>query len=111
MEDVDAVLADMDAAVDTARGRASIARDMSREDGSGELERLSHLRDELDIGPEALRSTLEVSLGRPLEGPDDRGRFQVPLTPAWRGLLHDSLPLKNHPALPTLPLHPPLLLP
>ncbi len=99
MEDADSVLADMDAAVDTARGRASIARDMSRADGSGELERLSRLRDELDIDPESLRSTLEVSLGRPLEGPDDRGRFQVPLTPAWRGLIDESLRLEEDGAL------------
>jgi hypothetical protein len=69
---------------------------MSRADGSGELERLSRLRDELDIDPESLRSTLEVSLGRPLEGPDDRGRFQVPLTPAWRGLIDESLRLEEH---------------
>lgn len=81
LENAESVLAEMDAAVETAKGRASVARDMSRVDGSAELARLSSLREELDLSPETLRSTLEVALGMRLEGPDERMRFQVPLTP------------------------------
>lgn len=91
MENADAVLDDMDSAVETARGRAAIAQNLSRVDGSAELARLSKLRDELDLSPETLHSTLEVALGRPLDGPDARGRFQIQLTPAWRGLINESL--------------------
>jgi superfamily II DNA or RNA helicase len=91
LENAESVLAEMDAAVETAKGRASVARDMSRVDGSGELARLSSLREELDLSPESLRSTLEVALGLRLEGPDERMRFQVPLTPSWRSLIDETL--------------------
>jgi hypothetical protein len=96
LDDADEVLKEMDSGVTAAQGRASIPRDMSRVDGSAELEQLGRLRDELDLSPESLRSTLEVSLGMPLDGPDDRMRFRVPLTPAWRGVIDETLRTKEH---------------
>lgn len=91
LEDADTVLQQMDDAVEKARGRAAITRDMSRVDGSSELAGLTALMEELDLSPDTLRTTLEVALGMPLAGPDNRMRFQVPRPASWRQVIDETL--------------------
>ncbi len=99
----------LERAVETARARMELPRDrrasaadsVDRESPLSEkreMERLRSLRDELDISPEALRSTLETALsidsGLPrLSGPDERGRFAFvhPIPAAWENLVDDTL--------------------
>jgi hypothetical protein len=90
----------MDEGVKAARGRASIPTDHNRVDGSVEVSQLKALREDLDLAPETLRSTLEVALGvNSLEGPDNRGRFQVPLQNQWRTVIDETLRTSEQGAL------------
>ncbi len=99
-----AVRQELDASVKWAKGRASFEADdaTSTADTTGEDEvrRLAALRDELDLSPATLASTLSAALrisppGTAMDGPDARGRFRIkaPLSPAWEQLVDDALRL------------------
>ena len=66
---------------------------------------LEQLRAHIDLSPETLRTTLEVALGSPLEGPDARGRMQLPakFSSAWKTIIDDTLRLST-PKTPYGPL-------
>lgn len=93
-ESSSSVQRDLDTQIDRAKGRSDVPRD-SRVRIGGELAeretiQLDALASELDLDPESLRDTLEVSLGVGTPGyqfdEDDRPgrvRFRVPLPSQW----------------------------
>ncbi len=93
-ESSSSVQRDLDTRIDRAKGRSDVPRD-SRVRIDGELAeretiQLDALASELDLDPESLRDTLEVSLGVGTPGyqfdEDDRPgrvRFRVPLPSQW----------------------------
>ncbi len=92
------VKSDLENQLETAKGRASLPREETRDTGASELARLQALAVEVNLSPETLRQTLDVALGlgfgRPrLEGPDGRQRFRLiqPLPPRWTSLVDDEL--------------------
>jgi superfamily II DNA or RNA helicase len=101
MEDIDRITKELDTDLEQRKGRASIPRQLTRQLGTDEANRLSALCREIDLSPETLCQTLETALGigygQPrLEGPDQRGRMRLklPLPPRWELLIDDTLRIK-----------------
>ncbi|HEY4364206.1 MAG TPA: DISARM system SNF2-like helicase DrmD [Bryobacteraceae bacterium] len=100
MADADAVIQQMDSAVEAARGRAEVDREIDLTEGVNALGRLKELRSELDLTPASLRDTLSVALRMEtgkvcLEGPDVRGRMRISDGPtSWKPTLDETL--KRH---------------
>jgi ERCC4-related helicase len=100
MADADDVIQHIDSAVEAARGRADVDRDIDLTEGVEALSRLKELRAELDLTPQSLLDTLSVALRMEtgkvcLEGPDARGRMRVSDGPAsWKPTLDETL--KRH---------------
>ncbi len=96
-EDEAAVRRDLDATVETVRGRAAVPRDRGILDGKEQLDKVRALAAEVDLDPDTLRATLDVALGAGaggplLDGPDAQGRFRLRLVPpGWQALVDDNL--------------------
>jgi superfamily II DNA or RNA helicase len=107
-EKAEHVKADLEEGLNRSRGRGEVPTQVDVDTGREEERRLRALAEEVDLDPEALRSTLDIALGfhagRPrLEGPDPRGRFRLkhPLPERWNALIDDTLRMGRG-ALPSL---------
>ncbi len=99
LEDCDRLLGSLDQAIKQQRGRTNLSRMAQIEDKSPEIEQF---KEELDLTPETLKSTLDIALGlgiggQYLEGPDDQGklRLKMPIPPQWTSLIDDCLRLET----------------
>lgn len=118
-EAAERVCRDLDDQIRAVRGRGEVPREDDAALATAALQRVRDLARTVQLGPETLRETLDVSLGlgagRPrLEGPDGRGRFRLkpPVPAAWEGLIDDALRLghgRNRGALPALAFDPAIL--
>jgi hypothetical protein len=91
---------DLDREVEERRGKAALPR--SAAVTAEEAARLVGLAHDLDLSPDALRTTLEMALGfgvgHPrIEGPDDLGRMRLvaPIPARWQGVIDDDLRLPS----------------
>jgi superfamily II DNA or RNA helicase len=97
MAETDTVIAQLDTAVETAKGRAEVDRENDLQAGAEALQRLTQLRADLDLTPGTLRDTLAVALrmetGKAcLEGPDPTGRMRLADGPAgWKPAIEETL--------------------
>jgi superfamily II DNA or RNA helicase len=99
LTDSDLVLEDLNQAVKQQQGKVNIPRNNSTEDLSSEIE---EFKQELDLTPETLKSTLEIALGlgiggQKFDGPDSQGRLRLkmPLPPNWESLVDDCLRIET----------------
>jgi hypothetical protein len=67
---------------------------MSRVGRSAELDRILRFRSEPDLSPDSQRTTLEVAVARHYKVLTSAG-VQMPLLPAWRGLIDDTLRIEE----------------
>jgi superfamily II DNA or RNA helicase len=93
------VLAELDLAVSTKKGKTNIPSTALNEEETTYAD-LARLAAEIDLAPQTLRDTLETAMGISnglprLEGPDSQLRFRLrhPLPANWQGLIDDSLRL------------------
>ena len=98
LEDTHLVVQNLDAAVESRKGRTQIPRPFAVEIGNEEAIALKQFEREIDLTPDTLKSTLEIALGLGVglprfEGPDERGRLRlrIPIPPKWESLIDDHL--------------------
>lgn len=91
-EAAERVRLDLDAGVERSRERAAVPRQHLAE-AAAEERKLAALAAEVDLDAETLRETLQVAMGALLQGPDARGRFELPapIAPAWQEAVDDHL--------------------
>lgn len=102
LDDAERVFKGLEAEVERMRGKTTLPTRAGEIGGPMESEKLAKLCRDVDLSPEALRSTLETALslqaGRPrLEGPDAKGRMKLvsPIPQRWQNLIDDTLRLKK----------------
>ncbi len=102
LDDAERVFKGLEAEVDRMKGKTDLPIRAGETGGQEETEKLKKLCQDVDLSPEALRSTLETALslqaGRPrLEGPDAKGRLRLlsPIPQRWQNLIDDTLRLKR----------------
>ncbi len=107
-EDSATVQAELDASIESARGKATIEADNAvkpSDEATREAARLDAMADEIDLDPAALFETLDTALSigrqRPqLQVTDETGLYRVrtPDMPGWRDVIDDTVrqPTDDH---------------
>jgi superfamily II DNA or RNA helicase len=102
LEDSDRILENLERSIKQQQGRTVIPRQEIEAVSNSDLLEIEQFKQEIDLSPETLRSTLEIALGmgvskQNLEGPDEQGRLRLhlPLPPKWEPLIDDYLRLES----------------
>lgn len=102
LEDSDRILTHLDQSIQRQQGRANIPRVPTEDLGDRYLQEIERFKQEIDLTPDTLKTTLDAALGlgvgqQYLQGPDEQGclRLQVPLPKKWEPLVDECLRLET----------------